>query len=255
MRISAIIFSLIFIWSCKKDPKPKDSQVVDSGFAVTNSVDVNITNMAGSVPLALNTQTYVNANLDTFNVTTFKYYISNIQLVREDGFIFKETESYHLILQNDTTSCKFSIPNIPLGNYKSIEFTIGVDSLRNCSGAQSGALDPVNDMFWDWSQGYIFAKMEGQCNNASSGKFFHHIGGFTGTWNAIVKTTPSFGTKMIQVVSDKVPKLYMKADIMKWFNGPTIIDIATYSSVASGKKGSEISANYKNMFSVAAIKN
>ncbi len=256
MRKFILLFlPLVFLWSCKKDPVTSDPKPESGGIVQTNSVNFRIVNVVGTAPLALGTQTYVNENLDTFSVSVFRYYISNIKLKRDDGFEFVEPESYRLFSQSDSGSWNFTIPNVPLGNYISIEFTIGVDSTRNCSGAQTGALDPLNDMFWDWSQGYIFAKMEGQCSRAPGGIFLYHIGGFFGQWSAIVKSNPSFGTNMIQVVSDKVPKVYMKADVLEWFKTPTTIDMANYNTVSMGKKAGELSANYSDMFSVTAIVN
>ena len=37
-------------------------------------------------------------------------------------------------------SLNFTIKDVPYGKYKSVEFLIGVDSVRNFSGAQYGAL-------------------------------------------------------------------------------------------------------------------
>lgn len=251
-----ILFFLVLtiIFGCKKDPKTTRDTLHDNGFEVTNSVDINITNVAGSALLALNTQTYTNLNQDTFSVSLFKYYISNIKLFRLDGYIYSEVESYHLINQDDTNSCKLTLKNVPLGDYTGMEFIIGVDSLRNCDGAQTGALDPLNDMFWGWSQGYIFAKMEGMQNGAA-GPFFQHVGGFSGPYNAIVKSTPSFGSNMIQVTAERIPKLYMKADLLEWFKTPSVINLAAYSNVTMGKKSAEMASNYSDMFSVAAIQN
>jgi hypothetical protein len=256
-RVTIVIVLLIILISCKKDPQPgnpKNEQVATT-FVQTNNIDFKLSNVVGSAPLTLTTQAYINQNLDTFTVDLFKYYISNIKLKRDDGFEFVEPESYRLIDQNDSASWNFTLKNVPLGNYVSMEFIIGVDSARNCSGAQSGALDPIHDMFWDWSQGYIFAKLQGSCHSAPYNTYFNHIGGFTGQWSAIVKSTPSFGTNVIQVSTDRVPKVFMKADVLEWFKNPQTIDIASYSAVTTGKKGHEIATNYADMFSVTAITN
>lgn len=250
-----IVFSCLLIYSCKKDPNPGNEHPVAPVIVKTNSVNFKFSNVVGSMPLTIGTQTYVNFNQDTFTVDIFKYYISNIKLKRDDGFEFAEPESYRLLSQTDSNSCNFTISGIPLGNYISMEFIIGVDSARNCSGAQTGALDPINDMFWDWSQGYIFAKMEGLCNRCVSGSFFHHVGGFEGQWNAIVKANPSFGLNLIQVKEGSIPKVYLKADLLEWFQNPNIIDLANYNSVAMGKKATEIASNYSDMFTITAIVN
>ncbi len=244
-----LVFTLLVFLSCKKDPEIKQPEIV-----VTNDVDVNVTNVVGAMPLALNTQTYINANQDTFTVSLFKYYISNIRLYRQDGFIFEEAESYHLVSEDDSISRNFRIKNVPVGNYTGIEFIIGVDSLRNCSGAQSGALDPLNDMFWDWSQGYIFAKLQGtySYNNLS---YTHHVGGFIGQWSAIVRSNPTLGSNTLVVGTAHSPKILMKADVLEWFVNPTVIDLQGYASLAIGKKSHEVAENYADMFSVSSIQN
>ena len=40
-----------------------------------------------------------------------------------------------------------TIPNVPFGNYKAIEFMIGVDSARNNSELKRETLDPANGCF------------------------------------------------------------------------------------------------------------
>jgi hypothetical protein len=258
VKIALVIFTLVF-FSCKKDPSTKENYRPKHNHSQpvqTNNIEFNVTNVVGNALLALGTQTYINENLDTFSVNTFKYYISNIKLFRQDSYVFNESESYRLLNQNDTSTCKFTIKNVPVGNYTGIEFTIGVDSLRNCDGAQTGALDPINDMFWDWSQGYIFAKMEGFVHNkVVFSSFFHHVGGFTGQFNAIVKSTPSFNSNMIQVTNTNVSKVYLKADVLEWFKNPSTIDLSAYLGVGGGKKSSELAANYSDMFSVVSIQN
>jgi hypothetical protein len=242
-----LFFAVILFVSCKKDPPSIDQE------EAKGNVSLNFTNVAGSQVLALNTATYVNQNQDTFSVSLFRYYVSNIKFFRDDGFIYSEPESYHLLDAADSNSCKFTIENIPVGNYIGMELVIGVDSLRNCAGAQSGALDPARDMFWDWSQGYIFAKLEGQCNTIPLGNFFMHVGGFTGPYNSIVKAYPAFGNKVLTVEESHGSKMYLKTDLMEWFRNPQTISLGAYANVASGKKSKEISSNYSDMFSISAI--
>jgi len=258
MKKGIILICSLLLFACKKDPKPiKDNgQANNDPFAVKGNVYFNFTNMAGSQVLVLNAMEYINLNSDTFNVSLFKYYISNIRLFREDGYIFTEPESYRLMDHADSTAtCKFTMPNVPVGNYIGMEFIIGVDSLRNTQGSQSGPLDPANDMFWSWAQGYIFTKMEGMWKNGSPpSSFSHHIGGFSGIYNCIEKANPPFNGKVIQVDSDHTSEVYLKANMMEWFNHPNLIDLPSFFAVSGGKKAKTISVNYSDMFSVAAIK-
>lgn len=241
-------FPLIVLFvSCKKDPPTVE--LVHEG-----TIEVNVTNVAGNQVLALNTGTYINQS-DTFNVTRFRYYVSNIRLHRDDNFTYIEKESYRLLDAEDSTSCKFTLTEVPYGNYTGIEFIIGVDSLRNCSGAQTGALDPAVDMFWSWNQGYIFAKMEGTCPTAPGGGFIYHVGGFSGPFNAIVSAKPSFNNAILNVDAGHSTKLFMKADVLEWFKNPSLIDFSSYSAISGGKKARELAYNYSDMFSVSEIRN
>ena len=258
-KIILFIFTLV-IFSCKKDPKTieKSNGTNNNPFEVTGSVYFSFTNVVGNQLLSLNIQDYYNSNKDTFKITTFKYYVSNIKLTRSDGFIYSEPESYHLINQADTDGTgKFIIQNIPHGNYTSIQFIIGVDSLRNCDGAQTGALDVTNDMFWSWSQGYIFAKLEGTFKHGFIPKnFANHIGGFSFPTNNIKVVSPAFNGNILQVDNDHQSKVLYKADLNEWFKMPAGSDFSwfvIYRSIAGGPQMKVIADNYATMFSVAAI--
>ena len=97
-----------------------------------------------------------------------------------------EKNSFHLIDESVPESQSFSL-SVPEGNYSSLNFLLGVDSLHNVSGAQTGELDPAKDMFWTWNSGYVMAKLEG--NSPSSAlvnhKYEFHIGGFSGKYNVL----------------------------------------------------------------------
>ncbi len=159
--LSSSLIALTLTMACKKEVK-EETPVVDNS---NGEVTINFVNKVDNANLELSTNLnkvwYKNQNNDSFNVTTFNYYISNVKLIAEDGTSFAESESYHLISQSEPSSKSFSIKNVPAKKYISISYTLGVDSIRNVSGAQTGALDPANGMFWTWNSGYIFMKFEG----------------------------------------------------------------------------------------------
>jgi hypothetical protein len=69
----------------------------------------------------------------------------------------------------------FDFINVPAGTYTGMYLTMGVDSARNVSGAQEGALDPANGMFWSWTSGYIMIKAEGLSPQGAGGSFTYHL--------------------------------------------------------------------------------
>ena len=195
---------------------------------------------------------YKNELGQAYIVTKFKYYIGNIRLKKRNGgtVAFKD---YYLINEEEEGSKKIVLEKLPGEEYTGIEFIIGVDSLHNCSGAQSGALDPVNGMFWTWNSGYIFLKLEGKsAASKSPGHVFeYHIGGYKQPANCIRKISLHF-SKPMQAGSMK--ELHIKADIAEILKAKTVIDFSKYSSVTDFHNATMIADNYMNMFSITDIK-
>ncbi len=213
----------------KKDPPP---------------LTITIKHVVGANELKLDSVNYKNNSGQDFTVSKFKYYISNLHLksaTSKDVFV---NETF-LIDEDEPQSKKIALKNVPMDNYSTLEFIIGVDSLHNCSGAQSGALDPVNAMYWAWNTGYIFLKLEGTSKfSKSPGNFFeYHIGGFQQPNNNIRKVT-------LKLNSTGSANINIKADVLKLFNSQNIIDIEKLSSVTDLKNAGLVADNYATMFEV-----
>lgn len=193
---------------------------------------------------------YTNASGEPFKVNKFKFYISQIELANKNGKITKEDTSYHLIDLFDTASHIFTI-NVERGSYDSIRFIIGVDSTHNVSGAQTGALDPTNGMFWTWNTGYIFAKLEGvsPVSTAPNQKITYHIGGFKSGENAI-RNVSLPGTIEIETTSI----IELSTDIAYWFDGIESIRITNSPSIMKpGPIAITFANNYARMFRLDKI--
>lgn len=223
-------------------------------------------NVVGEENLQLGTTRYQNAHGEDFTVTLLNYYLSNFVLIDENGkeYVVPQEESYFLVKESDKNSQFISIPNVPAGNYKSVRFMIGVDSLRNTMdlSRRTGVLDPANNtgenkMYWSWNSGYIFFKMEGLSSKAApdpngENKFRYHIGGFGGyespTINNIKTVTLNLGTKVAQVRQNQTPLLHITVDLLKVFEGVHQVRIAENSTVMFNPFSTKIADNYVNMF-------
>ncbi|MGM0478304.1 MAG: MbnP family protein [Bacteroidota bacterium] len=150
--------------------------------------------MGNVVPFELNTEYIHPMSNDTLTYTKFKYYVSNFKLKKSDGTWWTHPESYFLVDVSDASSTTLTISNIPEGNYTEVSYVMGVDSARNVSGAQTGALSTTNNMFWSWNSGYIMVKAEGTSPNSQSGNFAFHLGGFSGSNNVITSQNHVFGS-------------------------------------------------------------
>lgn len=218
---------------------------------------ISFVNTVKGNPLQLDSTIYTNPFSETYTVTKFKYYISNIALAFPDG-IFKEIDSYHLVNAADPSSLSFVFTASP-NTYQSLLFTIGVDSLKNVSGAQTGPLDPLNDMFWTWNSGYVMAKIEGRSPQSKvvNNKVEYHIGGFSGAHNVLKKLRLDFPAGMILDIREgKTSEIIIEADLESWWQYPNDIKIAENPVCTTpGELAKKISDNYSKMFSIKNIIN
>ncbi len=198
------------------------------------------------------TLNYMNELGQSYIITKFKYYIGNISFISKNG-INTISKDYFLINEEDSQSKILNFNNIPAGSYTGIQFTLGVDSIDNCSGAQSGALDPANGMFWAWNTGYIFLKLEGKSPHSSStgNMLEYHIGGYKSPYNCIRQIRLNFNLQS-DFKEDK--EIHLKVDIAEILKNKQVIDFSKISSVTDFHNATLIADNYVDMFSVLSIK-
>lgn len=246
LRYSALSLAVILTAvSCKK----KDPPTTTEPEPTTGKVKMEFFNNVGGSSLNLDNQWYVNEHGDSFTVSKFNYYITNIVLTGS-GTSYTESNSYHLVQQSDASSQSFDMTDIPVGTYDSVTFMIGVDKEHNTSGAQTGALDPVNGMFWSWSTGYIMLKVEGHSPQSPSNLVEFHCGGFSGL-NSSVRTVSMPLSSPVSVTGSNDVHIHLTADLLKMFKSPNVIDFSTtYSVTMPDSNAKKLADNYANMFSI-----
>ncbi len=271
-KISLIIFALfITLSSCEK--KEITSQPINN--ATSGSLYVGFDNRMGNDDLVLDTLLYENALGQKYSVTKLNYIISNISLTKEDNSVYTlpKDSSYFIIKETNPYSRKIKLNNIPAGTYKSISFTIGVDSLKSISpvNERTGVLDPsgnASDMYWVWNTGYIFMKMEGESTSvpidpaSNSQTYFFHIGGYGGfsspTINNLKRVTLDFPADRAIVpatIAGDLPLVHVYADPSKLLNGSTNINLSVNYFVMFSPYSVNIANNYTSMFNVEHVHN
>lgn len=229
-------------------------------------------NVAGDQALQLNTGTYRNASGESFTPTTFAYFVSNIELTRADGsaYVVPQDSSYFLVRESMPASRTITLPNVPAGDYKSVSFVLGVDSLRSTMdiSRRTGVLDPAGDhtsasgMYWSWNSGYIFLKLEGTSPSAptdATGKntFRYHVGFFGGrdtrTINNLKTVQIAFGSDKATVTPKQRPTVTLQADVLKLFDGPATVSIAKNPQVMISDYSQVVATNYARMVQYKGI--
>jgi hypothetical protein len=153
-----------------------------------DSLSVNFKVNFDQFPLELNKQ-YLTANKDTVAITTFKCYVSNIEIQYADKTVFKEKNSFHLLDLENPNSLQIPITKATDKVISKVTFNIGIDSITNTSGALDGDLDPTKGMYWAWQSGYINMKLEGISPSCQTRKnqFQFHLGGYLQPYYAMRK--------------------------------------------------------------------
>lgn len=116
-----------------------------------------------------------------------QWYVGNVELHAADGSTHR-IPGYHLVDTEEPSSLTLRLPDpIPNARYQSLSFTLGVDSVDNHGGPQEGALDPIHGMYWTWSTGFIFLKLEGTAaaSPQPQHRIEYHLGGFRAPYNNV----------------------------------------------------------------------
>ena len=250
--------------SCKKDKAPEFLP------GDTGSLTIDFDNVVNGNDLELNTRNYTNVTGESYSISTMNYYISNIKLKNVDGseYTVPRDNSYFLI-KEENASQEIELDDVPAGNYNGISFIIGVDSLKSVAplSERQGVLDPATGaagMYRDANSGYIFLKMEGHSNSATSAdkKFQYQIGGYGGsvtpTFNNIKSVTltgPSGSQAEVRKNKTTPPEIHIFADAAKVFDAITNISIATHTTVLFEPFSVNVANNYSHMFNINHIHN
>lgn len=156
--IAIIFLSLVVFVSCEdEDPEPP----VDYEF----SLRINPHWDNGDFSLFTD---YLNVSGYNVNFEAFKFYLSDIKLIKSNGdeVVLSEIELFDV--ESNTLNKKFSIPE---NDYKGLKFGWGVPVDLN--GTDDENFDPTiygeehplnldNNMYWAWAAGYRFLIFDGR---------------------------------------------------------------------------------------------
>lgn len=156
---------------------------------------------------------YITDAGEAIRIYKMKFYISGLTGVTTKGDNITLSKEHFLVDAADTSS---QIIKVQAPKLQYLVFTVGVDSLKNTSGIQSGVLDPSRGMFWTWNSGYIMAKLEGVSSqaNTAGNRFTHDVGGFRSPFNSTRKIQLLIPQNKINNTS-----VYIEVNLAKWFTG------------------------------------
>ena len=148
---------------------------------------------------------------DSIKIEVFKCYISNLKIETANGQVLNCSPDVFLLTLSDSNATQTIEIQTDADEQSlvgcSILFDLGLDSQLNTSGAMTGALDPLNGMFWTWQSGYIHLKIEGHSLKASDNQmgFEYHLGGYRKPYETQCHQKIFQNTKDMLVVIDLNP--------------------------------------------------
>ncbi len=253
----ATIFA--FALSCSDDDSTSD----------TAPITLEFDNIVGSANLQINTSDnpYTNSKGEVYKLTSLKYYISNIRLKSADGSIYDDpiapdgSAGYYLVDESNGESQEITLENVPSGDYTEVTFTLGVDASQVNQGAQTGALDPANGLFWSWNSGYIFLAVEGiaPASTEPDHVFQYHVGGYkadaaSNQVNNVRTITLNFNGDSAPVRAKHKPEVHLLFDVNKFLNGSgEQVSFAANASRHSPKSCESLANNIAGSFVVDHI--
>jgi cytochrome c peroxidase len=145
--------------------------------ATAASLTVQINHTYNRQPLRFDEIAYTNAAGNRLSVSRLSYLLSGFTLHRAGGDAVKLPGQF-AFLDAVAGRCEFVLTNVPSGDYRALEFNIGLDKETNhADPAGYGPKHPLNPLLnglhWSWQGGYVFLALEGHWESKiSDSKYF-----------------------------------------------------------------------------------
>ena len=170
-------------------------------------------------PLQMNSIQYQNAAGYNYSITKLVYYISNVKLLG-DGIDDFQTDMIHYVDITNPSTNQITITEVPYGQYRGIQFTLGVDASRNTTGGlENNTIN--NNMSWpdQMGGGYHHMKLEGlwlDGNNTSA--YLMHLG--------TSHHSNCYQNRAFKIDSESLTQ-GLTMNINEWYRTPAVYDFAS----------------------------
>jgi hypothetical protein len=261
LSVAAVI--LLAVTSCKKESNTPPVPPPVEQKPVTSELSLEFDNRIKDQDLHLGVETYTTEiYAEQFTVTTLKYFISNVTVTNTGDTVYTvpQDSSYFLVDESNFNST-FAKMQVPVGDYKSLSFVLGVDSMRNTMdiSKRTGVLDPAtgaNGMYWDLNSGYIFFNVEGTSPSSPEvgNVFMYHIGGYGGSSSPTINNLKTITLDLqdrgiAEIREGNKSNIHIMVDISKVFDSRgQPVRIANHPVVMLDDFSTNISYNTALMF-------
>lgn len=231
----------------KSDPSPSSS---------SESLSLAFTPSVGGSNFSFGA-TYTTTGGVRYNLSMYRFYVSNINLIKEDGSNYPITGKYLLVQPNVPT---YDLGKVPVGNYKGLTFDVGIDSLTN--HADPTKYDVGNPLaiqspaiHWSWNTGYIFMMVEGTVDTTVAQNDVQTFGSFSKSMFFHIGTDPlrrkiDLSTSSFKVESGNAKIVYLVSDVNKLFHNVNLKSENQSHTMGSFNLAKRVADNIPTLFTI-----
>jgi len=167
INMALLLLIAVLIASCKShksDPSPAGVNVA------TAPLSLHLHSYVGETEIDGYNIVYTDDNNREISLTRAQLYISNIELVKFDGSIYQIKD---VILSTNIDNEVYPVADVPVGNYKSINFYVGIDSVQNAQIATGTSVLNDTTMWFNktaQANGYVFLSCIGKIDTTAAKK-------------------------------------------------------------------------------------
>ena len=252
-QLSIILISaMLMISACgkHKDPTPVAS-IVDSTqlyFHLHTNLDSNEVEAYNEV--------YTMTSGRKISASITQLYISQVQLIKTDGSVYNIPGITFKVQETEV----YSLGNVPVGNYKSVRFHVGLDSATNTLAATTNTALNHDEMWFNpvaQPGGYVYVYFAGRVDTTTNGDGTEaQMQPFTyklGTSAAYKEVTMPDHSPVYNFAKDIPQYIHLIVDYSKLLTGVQLNNAANLSIMnAAGNAttlGATINNNIPTMFS------
>lgn len=208
----AIGFSSIF--SCTKTETTVVEPATPKGI-----LNIQIAHEVDGNSLVFDSMIYQNKANNLYSISKVNYYISNVKLWGKNNsdYLFDSI----MFIDASLKSINLNLSRVPVGNYQSISFNIGIDAARNIHNAIPNSPENISMLWPDvMGGGYHFLKLEGKYLDSLKNE--KGIAIHIGLNSSLVNHHPI--NSDIKIVENNTSSVKLAMNLNEWFMNPYTFD-------------------------------
>lgn len=238
-----LLYFLFLLSACNKKSDDPSPSTTDNESVAKGKLYMHLHNFWGVEEIQEYDSLYRDEKGRKASFRTAQCYLSNLQLIKLDGSAYSLDSKIILKVQENTT---YTLGEIPVGNYKALRFSIGLDEVTNSqlTSSSSDVLNTPSMWFSNPPQpnGYVFFHLQGKIDTTTNANGsvadmqpFQIKLGTKG--NLKQRTLPDF---KMSIMENQAQYLHMRIDHSRLFTGLELKNPNNLSILSQTDNGSDL---------------